>query len=89
MAEVRIGRMGSLVVFLLVEQRRGWSLMIFCARATRGLRRPSLDARSRRSISPHPWRGNEQARRIGEGAARCPFCSQSPHDEAVVARCAQ
>jgi hypothetical protein len=41
--------------------------MIFCARATRGLpstqlgtlslskgRRPSLDARSGRSISPHP-----------------------------------
>jgi hypothetical protein len=35
--------------------------MIFCARATRGLRRPSLDARSGRSISPHPWRENEQA----------------------------
>ncbi len=34
----------------------GWSLMIFCARATRGLRRPSLDARSGRSISPHPFR---------------------------------
>jgi hypothetical protein len=29
--------------------------MIFYARATRGLRRPSLDARSGRSISPHPW----------------------------------
>ena len=28
--------------------------MIFCARATRGLRRPSLDARSGTSISPHP-----------------------------------
>ncbi len=26
------------VPFLLAEQRRGWSLMIFCARATRGLR---------------------------------------------------
>ena len=31
--------MGSLVVLLLAEQRRGWSLMISCARATRGLRR--------------------------------------------------
>jgi hypothetical protein len=30
------------------------ALMISCARATRGLRRPSLDARSGRSISPHP-----------------------------------
>jgi hypothetical protein len=39
---------------MLPEQGR-WSLMIFCARATRGLRRPSLDARSRRSISPHPY----------------------------------
>ena len=36
------------------RRERGWSLMIFCARATRGLRRPSLDARSGRSISPHP-----------------------------------
>ena len=37
--------------------------MIFCARATRGLRRPSLDARSGRSISPHPLGDNEQALR--------------------------
>jgi hypothetical protein len=29
--------------------------MIFYARATRGLRRPSLNARSGRSFSPHPW----------------------------------
>ena len=29
--------------------------MIFCARATRGLGKPSLDTRSRRSISLHPW----------------------------------
>jgi hypothetical protein len=28
--------------------------MIFCARATRGLRNPSLDARSGRSIGPIP-----------------------------------
>ena len=27
------------MLFLLAEQRKGWSLMIFCARATRGLRR--------------------------------------------------
>jgi hypothetical protein len=46
--------MGSLVVLLLAEQRGGWSLMIFCARATRGRGLPSLDARSGRSISPHP-----------------------------------
>jgi hypothetical protein len=26
---------------VLAEQRRGWSLMIFCARATRGRRLPS------------------------------------------------
>jgi putative transcriptional regulator len=32
----------------------GWSLMIFCARATRGRGLSSLDARSGRSISPHP-----------------------------------
>src|SRR5262245_39070235 len=37
-----------------------------CARATRGLGRPSLDARSRRSIRPHPCRGNKQAWMNGE-----------------------
>ena len=35
--------------------------MIFRARATRGRGLPSLDARSGRSISPHPWGDNEQA----------------------------
>jgi hypothetical protein len=40
--------------------------MIFCARATRGRGLPSLDARSGRSISPHPWRENEQAWRERE-----------------------
>jgi hypothetical protein len=35
-------------------RRRGWSLMIFCARATRGRGLLSLDARNGRSISPHP-----------------------------------
>jgi len=48
------GGMGNLVVLLLAEQRRGWSLLISCARATRGRGLPSLDARSGRSISPHP-----------------------------------
>ena len=37
-----------------VKQETGWSLMIFCARATRGRGLPSLDARNGRSISPHP-----------------------------------
>jgi len=36
------------------ERGGGWSLMIFLARATRALRRASLNARSRRSFSPHP-----------------------------------
>ena len=49
------------VPFLLAEQRKGWSLMIFYARATRGRGLPSLDARSGRSVSPHPWKANEQA----------------------------
>jgi hypothetical protein len=35
--------------------------MIFCARATRGRGLPSLDARSGRSVSPHPWSENKQA----------------------------
>ncbi len=45
----------------------GWSLMIFCARATRGLGRPSLDARSGRSISPHPWKRTSGLGGGGEG----------------------
>jgi hypothetical protein len=38
---------------VLAEQGRGWSLMIFCARATRGRGRPSpgLMARPGRSIA--------------------------------------
>ena len=36
--------------FLLAGQRRGWSLMIFCARATRGLRRPSLGLMARLGV---------------------------------------
>jgi hypothetical protein len=44
----------SQVPFLLAEQRRGWSLMISCARGTRTIRMCSFDARSGRSISPHP-----------------------------------
>ena len=49
---------------------RGWRLMIFCARATRGLRRPSLDARSGSSLSPHPWRNNKRAWGNRRGQAR-------------------
>ena len=47
----------------LAEQRTGWSLMIFCARATRGLRRPSLDARNGRSLRPLP---KERTSKLGE-----------------------
>ncbi len=35
------------------QQRRGWRLMIFRARATRGRRLPSLDARSGSLIRPY------------------------------------
>jgi hypothetical protein len=38
----------------MLKKGAGWSLIIFCARATRGLRRPSLDARSGRSVRPIP-----------------------------------
>ena len=43
------------------DKKRWDGLMIFCARGTRGRGLPSLDARSGRSISPHPWIENEQA----------------------------
>ena len=46
---------------LLAEQRRGWSLMIFCARATRGLR-SALVGRAQWQINQPPsLKGNEQA----------------------------
>ena len=47
--------------FWLAEQTQEWSLMIFCARGTRGRGLPSLDARSGRSISPHSQRENKRA----------------------------
>jgi hypothetical protein len=40
---------------------RGWKLMIFRARATRGRGLLSLDARSGRLISPHPCRYDKRA----------------------------
>jgi len=43
------------------EEAEDEGLMIFCTRATRGRGLPSLDARSGRSISSHPWKENEQA----------------------------
>ena len=77
--------------------------MVFCARATRGLRRPSLDAPSGRSISPIPKEITSELGRVidlkdalptrsqkdEEGAARCPLCSQNAHDQNVLVRCAQ
>ena len=50
--------------------------MTFCARATRGLRRPSLDARSGRSISPHPRRDNSKLRGIISSLVRRPHVDQ-------------
>ena len=44
-----------------LQEGGGWKLMIFRARATRGRGLPSLDARSRRSISPHPCRHDKRA----------------------------
>ena len=57
--------------------------MIFCARATRGRGLPSLDARSGRSVSPHPWREIKRAwrkhvyrsMRAVKGALATPFKS--------------
>jgi len=36
-----------------------------------------------------PCSRNARPQKDEKGAARCPSCSQSPPDEAVVARCAQ
>jgi hypothetical protein len=41
---------GAGPVTVLPEQRKGWSLMIFCARATRGLGRPSLGLMARLGV---------------------------------------
>ena len=55
--------MGSLVVLLLAEQRRGWSLMIFCARATRGRGLPSYGLVARLGV---PVGGRVRKRRAVE-----------------------
>jgi hypothetical protein len=44
--------------------------MIFCARATRGLRRPSLDARIGRPNRPPSREKEKQARKHGTGRGR-------------------
>ena len=46
-------------------------------------------ARSGRSISPHHLKRSRASLKECEGAGTRPSCSQSPHDETVVARCAQ
>ncbi len=55
--------------------------MIFCARATRGLRRPSLDTRSGRSISPHPLKGDERAWREHYETRSFDSCGKGPSSE--------
>jgi hypothetical protein len=50
--------------------------MIFCARATRGLRRPSLDARSGRSISPHPCERYRASALLARGTRTIRMCSR-------------
>jgi len=55
--------------------------MIFCARATRGRGLPSLDARSGRPISPHPWREIGWDQQVEERATRWPSCSRNAHDQ--------
>ena len=42
--------------FLLAEQRRGWSLMIFCARATRGREGPRWTRAVEDQSAPIPQR---------------------------------
>ena len=49
------------------------SPLVSCARATRGLRRPSLDARSGRPSRPPSGEVNEQAWKSENGAARPSF----------------
>jgi len=57
------------------------------ARATRALRRASLDARSWNNMGARLQYQGGRSRRREE--ARCPLCSQNAHDETVLARCAQ
>ncbi len=75
-------------VFPISRGGRGWSLMIFCARATRGLRRPSLDARIRGSTRPLPKRSGK-TESPEKDTASCPSCSQNVHDRNMLVRCAQ
>ena len=46
-------------------------------------------ARSGRSIRPYPWERTSELEREGARQLAWSLCSQSPHGEAVVARCAQ
>ncbi len=67
------------------------------ARATRGLRRPSLDARSLGQTKPRlQWRWREKNRMTSRRRAQtwrslffAPWTSQNAHDETVLVPCAQ
>jgi len=51
---------------VLAEQRRGWSLMIFCARATRGLR---------------GWEGSSQTILLARRTRTMKLCSSDARSE--------
>ncbi len=65
-------------------------LLVSCARATRGLRRPSLHARSGRPNSPPSIRRKSTLEGKEHGSSQAVLTySQNAHDETVLVRCAQ
>jgi|CXWL01.1.fsa_nt_gi hypothetical protein len=89
---------------VLPEQRRGWSLMIFCARATRGCRLPLLGLMARLGVPvggrveklravedqsvPIPGERTSELGGMGKEPSDRPSCSQNAHDRNVLVRCA-
>ena len=77
----KIGKIGKI-------GRRGWGLMIFFARTTRGLRRPSLEARSGSPSRPPSREGKTSKLGGGRGSSHTghPSCLQNAHDKNVLVR---
>ena len=62
---------------------------LICITPSNQKRLPSLREEMEDALDGLLCSCNERPQKDGEGAARCPSCSQNAHDETVLVRCAQ
>ncbi len=63
--------------------------VLICITPSNQKRLPSLREEMEDALDGLLCSSNARPQKDGEGAARCPSCSQNAHDETVLVRCAQ